>query len=359
VNELVLVILTAMVCGVATYGVAKRMVSCAGRVARPDLPDARRLHAEATPRGGGIGLLLFVPVAAFLARPAAPECTWTIAWWLFGFALPNGLIGAVDDWRPLPSELKLTIQLVVAYVYVSAGFSVGLVDFPPFSPLSLGWAAPWLTTLWLVWATNVFNFMDGIDALAGVSGAIFMMALAVLSTSAPGSDVGVASTCIMAGCSLTGFLILNRPPARIFMGDGGALFVGAVLAGATVLLSGPTTRVPSAAPLLVMGPFLFDATYTLIRRLLAGKRVLDAHCSHLYQRLARGGWSHARVRSIYFGLNVAAGCGALLLVHGGTIFHSLVWATAIGAAVGLVAITRHVEHRRILLPSELGPPRRP
>jgi len=92
-----------------------------------------------------------------------------------------------------------------------------------------------------------------------------------------------------------------------------------------------------------MGTFVFDAGYTLIRRLFAGERVLEPHCSHLYQRLARSGWSHAQVRSLYFGLNLMMGSGALILVYGDVVLRFFVWLISVSACVGLVAVTRRVE----------------
>src|SRR5262249_33130343 len=148
---------------------------------------------------------------------------------------------------------------------------------------------------------------------------------------------------------LAGFLILNRPPARVFMGDGGALFVGALLAVATVLLSRPNMSAPSAAPALVLGVFLFDTSYTLVKRLLAGEPVLQAHCRHLYQRLVKAGWDSKKVCWVYLALNLTAGLGALALVHADIRYHGFVWVIIISACIGLLGIVRRTEHHHSML----------
>jgi len=341
-NELIPIVSAAVSSGIASYGVAKWLIRHGGPVLRHDLPGIRSLHKHVTPRGGGLGLLVLVPAACLLVQGEAVDTKATI-WWLFGLALPNGLLGAFDDCRPLPPQLKLILQFVIAYTFASAGYIVHFTDLSLLGAFGLEWTAPLLTSLWVVWLTNVFNFMDGMDALAGVSGIIFMTGLTVIEGSSSGTKAGISGACIIAAGAVAGFLILNRPPARIFMGDGGALFIGGMLAGATVLLSEPGKGVPFAAPLLLMGTFVFDAGYTLIRRLFAGERVLEPHCSHLYQRLARSGWSHAQVRSLYFGLNLMMGGGALILVYGDVVLRFFVWLISVSACVGLVAVTRSVE----------------
>jgi len=342
----VLVVLAAAAtCGICTYGVAKWMVLRSGCMTQHDLPDVRRLHSQPTLRGGGLGLLLFVPLVGLVAVGVAAESKEAITWWVLGFAVPNGLVGVWDDRRSLPSIVKLAFQFVFAYAYVRAGFTLQLIAASPFGLLELGWTAPLLTTLWIVWLTNVFNFMDGMDALAAISGILFMMEFAVIGATT--SQLAVAGICVVAAGGLVGFLILNRPIARIFMGDSGALFVGALIAGATVVLT-KGTSVPFPALFLVVATFVFDASYTLAWRFLNGENVLQAHCNHLYQRLARAGCSHVKVRFLYFGLNVTTGCCALILTYAHPTFHGLAWATAVTTWVGLVAITRHVEHRRLV-----------
>src|SRR5262249_47865358 len=129
--------------------------------------------------------------------------------------------------------------------------------------------------------------------------------------------IPLAAICIVAAAALAGFLVLNWPPARIFMGDGGALFIGAVLASAVVLLAGrPHPDVPLAAPLLVMGTFLWDATYTILFRIVRREDWLHPHRRHLFQRLVLAGWSHSAVRRLYFALALGMATAGPLLTRG-------------------------------------------
>jgi len=137
------------------------------------------------------------------------------------------------------------------------------------------------------------------------------------------------------------------------MGDGGALFTGAFLAGASILLS-KESRVSFVVPLLVIGSFLFDTSYTLVRRILAGERILHAHCSHLYQRLARSGLSDGRVRLLYFGLNVLSVCSALLFINVDVWGRVLLALFVTCACAALLVITHRMERQALsALPREL------
>jgi len=319
------------------------MVSRAGRFVRYDSPDGRRLHIRQKPRGGGLGLLLSVPPAVLLAGQG-PDIE--IRWWLFGLALPNGFLGLADDFRPLPPAFKLAVQFVFALFYTSYRPMAESPDVLPFATLIVNWTVSLVTAVWIVWLTNMFNFMDGMDLLAGVSGVMFLIGFALLATTASIAFPTLSGACLIAASGLIGFLFLNRPPARIFMGDGGALFIGAFLAGASVLLW-RESRVSFVAPLLVIGIFMFDTSYTLVRRFVAGEPVLQAHCSHLYQRLARSGLSHTRVRLLYFGLNALSGCSALLFVNVNLWIRALLALFVTCGCASLLFITHRMERRAL------------
>lgn len=330
-------------CAAFCYAVARWLIANSG-LTRVDVPDERRLHKEPTPRGGGIGL----PIAVCLVSlPAAfwlwPEQQRAILWCVFGAALPLGVLGAIDDYKPLRSRTKFLTMFGVAGVFVGLGYHVDVLHLAPAPALPIGWFGYVFSAFWVVWATNVYNFMDGMDALATACGAIFFVALAIFA--APGLSV----ICLCAAAGLAGFLVLNRPPARIFMGDSGALFIGALL-GAVVLVVGQSEPepgqaryVPLIAPIYVLAPFLWDATYTLFYRIVKRENWLHPHRRHLFQRLVLSDWPQPRVRAIYVGLSLLMACGALSLPRADLWLQATVLIAGLGALITLSVVTERVE----------------
>lgn len=344
---MVSLVVAALVGLAAGLGGAALMLARARRGALPvDVPDGRRLHEIPTPRGGGIGL----PLAGALAVPVALVAgaglderlalVGVLAW-----ALPNGVLGYVDDFRPMRSRVKFAIQTALALVAVALGLRLDVLAVPPFAPVALGAAAWPVSVLWLVWLGNLYNFMDGMDALAAVSGALFFAGFALWSH---GAGLGAhAAVAVAVAAAMLGFLRYNLPPAKIFMGDAGSLFAGGLLGALSLSLArADTAAVPIAASTLLLGPFVWDATYTIARRALRGDPMLP-HRTHLYQRLALAGWSHTRVRALYFGLAAASFAGALALPRATAAVGGAIVGMALAAGVGLVLLTRLAERANV------------
>jgi UDP-N-acetylmuramyl pentapeptide phosphotransferase/UDP-N-acetylglucosamine-1-phosphate transferase len=263
----------------------------------------RSSHTVPTPRLGGAGLALGFGLAAAiylglpgratpLANPA--QLGWVGLGWGLMFA-----VGLLDDLFDLPPLLKLALELAGALVPTLAGGVIlqcgALPGGGPFLPLA------GLTTLWILFFTNGYNFMDGMDGFAGRFAQVAATALfAVILTAAWRRGVALraeAGLPLLLAAACGGFLQWNRPPARVFMGDGGSLSTGYLLAIFPVLgqrgTFGPAPALATAGTILL--PFIFDVTLTLIRRLRRGENILKAHREHLYQRLMRTGLSHAAV----------------------------------------------------------------
>ena len=232
------------------------------------LPNHRSLHQRPVPRIGGLGLLAgFVAGLAF--APAAAPPTPVLA----GLLL-LALVSLIDDLRGLPAAWRLLVQ----------GVAIGLALHGLGAPPADWW---WLLPLG-VWCVNLYNFMDGADGLAGgmaVSG-FGAMGLALPCWSGAAS----ATPSLVLAASAAGFLIWNRPPARIFLGDVGSTSLG-YLAFVLALDGIDRGGFSPWLPTIAFAPFLFDSGLTLTRRLLRGERVWEPHREHLYQRYvaARGG----------------------------------------------------------------------
>ena len=251
-----------------------------------DLPNERSSHARPIPRGAG---LILTPVAAGvvggvgLYGPNAPASAVAVA----GVALALGLVSWLDDRRGLPVFLRLSAHVLAvgAALYVmryAAPFLGGAL--PPELDLAV------TGFLWL-WFVNLYNFMDGIDGIAGTETAIVGFGVAVVAalTGAAGglSLIGVSFVAIA-----TGFLWWNWPPAKIFLGDVGSIPFGFLIGWLLLLL---VQQGQWAAALILPLYYVADATITLARRILRRERFWQAHRQHFYQRAAWGGMGHAGV----------------------------------------------------------------
>jgi len=275
-----------------------------------DFPNARSSHVRATPRGGGVSIVVVVSAAlALLCARGLINVDLFVA--LIGGGALVALVGLLDDRKAVPATIRLTVHLVAAVWSVSwldgfAGLRVG-------SHVVLGGlTGDALAVLAIVWTLNLFNFMDGIDGIAA-SEAILVAAGAALLLG-PSSGVIAAALILAAACA--GFLAWNWPPARIFLGDVGSGYLGFVIS----VLAIASARAGTAQPwvwLILSGAFLADATITLARRLMRGERVYEAHRSHAYQRLARRWRSHLRVTLAVVLLNLLwlLPCAALAAEH--------------------------------------------
>jgi len=279
-----------------------------------DIPNERSSHTQPTPRGGGLLIVLVTLVGLWLAAPFLGIGVLTPA--LAAFSLAAALIAWVswrDDLRPLPNRVRFGAHAAGALMVILFVGYWRSVELPLLPTFPLGWLGVPLTFLWLAGLTNAYNFMDGIDGLAGgqaVVGGLGWLALGQLVGLPLVSLMGV----LVAGSSL-GFLGHNWPPARIFMGDVGSAFLGFTLATLAVLGGLVDARLPFAGVLLLW-PFAFDTIFTILRRLRRGENIFAAHRSHLYQRLVIAGWRHRTVTLLYLGLALLGVALALAWVGG-------------------------------------------
>jgi Fuc2NAc and GlcNAc transferase len=241
----------------------------------PDSPNARSAHQRVTPRGGGIVIVIIACFSAVLFK--SPSGSVGL---VFLVALPLAALGLVDDRINLPAALRYVFQLLTA---------VGLVLISPL-PLHIAWLSVPLLLFAITAIINFTNFIDGLDGLAAGC-------MLVLLSTALIAFQGLALLPVSSLIGATfGFLVWNWSPAKIFMGDVGSTFLGAVFAG--FVLQAPSWS-DALSLLLVATPLLGDAFFCVQRRLFVGQPIFQAHRLHLYQRLHRAGWPHARVSSLY------------------------------------------------------------
>ena len=263
-----------------------------------DLPNARSSHTVPTPRGGGVAIVLVMLAALPLIwwRGVLPVAT---LWALLGGGALVGIVGWLDDRGHVAVRWRLLGHFAAA-LWALAWLG-GLPPLPIFGlVVDFGWAGYGLALLYLVWLLNLYNFMDGIDGIAGIEAVTVCLGGVVLHwLSSGGGDGGAWVTPLLLATAVTGFLVWNFPRARIFMGDAGSGFVGLQL-GLLSLWAGWLEPELFWGWLILLGAFVVDATVTLMRRLLRGERVYEAHRSHAYQRASRRLQSHVPV-SLAFG----------------------------------------------------------
>ncbi|MDQ7010674.1 MAG: glycosyltransferase family 4 protein [Mariprofundaceae bacterium] len=265
-----------------------------------DSPNARSLHEHPTPRTGGVAIIVS-------AIAGWGVLVWYSGWpaemrWVAFAALLTAAVSFTDDVRELSAGIRLAVHALAAAILI-AGEMV----------LPWGWFGTIITFLAIIWALNLYNFMDGMDGFAGGM-AVFGFGFLGLAGSQSGNGAFAWYSWMVAASAL-GFLLLNFPPARIFMGDAGSATLGLLAAGFS--LWGIHAGLFSLwLPLLVFSPFVVDATVTLLRRALRGDRVWQAHRTHYYQRLVRAGWGHRKTVLAEYALMLAAGGSAILMQAG-------------------------------------------
>jgi UDP-GlcNAc:undecaprenyl-phosphate GlcNAc-1-phosphate transferase len=272
-----------------------------------DHPGARSLHQIPVSRVGGIALV--IAAAAGVAGAVLIKVTTFDHTMLWALTAATGLTftcSAIEDVYGLSPAIRFALQGLSAVMVVTAialtGFQ-GVTGFPDWLLLST-------TVVGIIWMANLFNFMDGSDGLAGGMSLFGFGALAAVAALA--GAWFVFTTAALVAAATLGFLMLNLPPARVFMGDAGSVtlgFIAAALSSILVLQHGVSPYVPA----LSFAPFLLDATITLLRRLYRRERVWRPHRQHWYQRLVLAGWSHRQVLQLYWPLMVTGGAMAILL----------------------------------------------
>lgn len=272
-----------------TFGLTYLMRAYAVKKNIIDNPNERSSHSIPTPRGGGVAV-----VCSYLLALAVlmynQQLTVHIGLTLIAAGFIIALLGFLDDHGHINSMLRLAIHFLVASgVVISLG---GFGEVSAFNGIPLGFIANIIAVLFLVWLLNLYNFMDGINGIASVEAITTTVSMAVLyyllNISLNADILWLLAACVF------GFLLWNFPKAKIFMGDACSGYLGLTL-GILALIALKENLALFCAWIICLGAFVVDATYTLIKRVLNGYKMYDAHRSHSYQILSRKYKSHTPV----------------------------------------------------------------
>ena len=305
----VLTFFIALVIAALTTPVSMKLASRWGAIA---YPGGRHVHTKPIPRLGGLAIY-----AAFWSSALIMQ-VWDVQ--MTGLFLGSTIIlvvGIWDDIRGMRPLVKLFWQIASAAVLLKFGFSMDVISLPFIGPVDFGALGLILMLFWVVGLVNTVNVSDGLDGLA--AGICFIVALLLFWSANQSFQLTVAPahlTLALAG-ALLGFLFFNFPPARVFMGDSGSMFLGYIIGGISIMgLLKTATILGLVFPLLVLGMPVTDLTFAIIRRKLRGQSMATADRGHLHHRLLDAGLTqHSAVLSMY-GISVCFGVAAVLGAKG-------------------------------------------
>ena len=277
-----------------------------------DIPEKRSSHTVPTPRGGGLSFVLIISVALiYLFYSNDIEINVFLS--LFGGGLLVAGIGLWDDYKHIPAQWRLIVHLIASVWAIYWLSSISWISSAE-NLMLLNLFVDVVAIIYLAWVLNLFNFMDGIDGIAsveticiGITAALFI--LFQMYNSGTGevlsdqSSHGSIILLVILSLSVLGFLVWNWPPARIFMGDVGSGYLGFFL-GVVTIYTAKNDILTIWVWLILMGAFLVDSTFTLVKRFISGERWYEAHRSHAYQHAAHRYGSHKKVTLAVLFINI-------------------------------------------------------
>lgn len=281
------------------------------RIGAVDIPkDDRRVHKKAMPLMGGLAIFAAVVIAVLIFLPLDRST--------FSILLGGTLIvmsGIINDLKDLSPKLKLLFQVLAGLILIFGGVKVDVITNPftsGISVLDLRWLSIPITLFWVVGITNTLNLIDGLDGLAAGVAMISSISFMLVASKFVNPEITILAAIVAGSC--LGFLPFNFNPAKIFMGDTGALFLGFMLAA--ISIEGVMKSVATIAiivPILILGVPIFDTTFAIFRRLLNGQSIMAADKGHLHHRLLNRGYSQKKTVLILYGISSVFGLFAVLV----------------------------------------------
>lgn len=306
------------------------------RLGAIDRPGDRRVHGRATPRLGGIAILLgffAALLALFGIQAAIAELFFAQPRQILGLVLGGLLVcglGALDDLRGLRAWHKLWVQSAAAIIAYASGFRIDAIKLPFIGDLQMGAFGVVVTAFWIVAIINAMNLIDGLDGLAG--GVAFFACVTNFVVGAINHDMIVMLLSASLGGAALGFLLFNFSPASIFMGDSGSMFLGFVLATTSILGNSvkSSTTVAILVPFVALGLPIIDTLLAMMRRVLEHRSIFSADRGHIHHQLLAMGLTQRRAVLILYGLSVLFTASAIIVSIGRN--------TAVGAALVVITI---------------------
>jgi len=289
-------------------------------------PSSHHIHRRPMPRLGGVAIFVsFVTVTSLLTSTSyelwvgfAPR---TLVWLLVPAAMVF-LLGLYDDIFPATPSLKFAVQALAASLLYFGG--VGRFNLPAVLGLSgFEWLALPLTIFWVLWITNAFNLIDGLDGLA--AGSTLFSTLTLFAVSCVSGNQGITVLALTLAGAIIGFLRFNFNPASIFLGDCGSMFLGFMLSALALTGSQKTpTTIAVAIPVVSFGLPIFETALSVVRRYLSGQPLFTADREHIHHKLMKQGLTHRQVVILLYGVSALCGILSLCLLYPGGVTMAIV-----------------------------------
>jgi UDP-GlcNAc:undecaprenyl-phosphate GlcNAc-1-phosphate transferase len=301
-----------------------------------DVPNERKIHKSPISRLGGIAIWLSTMLTfLFLVLLSYYPYGSLLSGILLGGSLMF-LLGLIDDIYNLDAKFKLVIQLSIATIVYLLGVKIDTLFNPFGNAIDLGIFSYPITILWIVGITNAVNFIDGVDGLAGSVISVSSITLALVAVAmTPAQPITALIAFILAG-SMLAFLTFNFNPAKIFMGDSGALFSGFLLATLSIagVMKGATLAI--LLPFLVLAVPIMDITFSSLRRIMKGKSPFVADAEHIHHKLLKAGFSQKKTVAILTSVAIAG--GAVATYFSGVLNHYFIYIAVLLAIMILLSI---------------------
>lgn len=322
--------LTLVLAFVASILLTPLVKMLAIRIGAVDTPNYRKVHARIMPRLGGLAIFGAFLIGYFILQPENPTAPFIILG-----ALMIIITGVLDDMFEITAKAKLLGQLIAAGIVIYGGLDIDFIKLPFGGELDFGYLNIPLTILWIVGITNAINLIDGLDGLAAGVSTIALITIAGMALMM-GNTFVFAMAAILAVSSL-GFLFYNFHPAKIFMGDTGALFLGFMIAVLALMGFKNITVISLVIPIIMLGVPISDTFFAIVRRYRMKQPLSAADKSHLHHCLLNVGFTHRQTVLIIYALAAMFGVAALIFSQ------ATVWGAILLLAVMLVAIELFVE----------------
>ncbi len=317
------------------------VISFSQRQGLMDKPNARKIHSHPIPRLGGVAIWL-CSILSFLALIILSYYPYRSL--LSGLLLGSSLmflLGLVDDVYGLSAKFKFIIQISIATIVFCLGVKISSVFIPFIGLIEIPSVLSYLLTIgWIVGISNAVNFIDGVDGLAGSVITVSSVTLGLIAIAlVPADNVSSLIAFILAG-SMLGFLTYNFHPAKIFMGDSGALFAGFLLSVLSIMYSMKSTDIKMYVPLLVLAVPIIDITFSSLRRILKGTSPFVADASHIHHRLLNLGLSQNKAVLVLVAFSIFTGWLATNIAASDTTKYFLY---AVIISIIMIILNRHAK----------------
>lgn len=313
-----MVYFTLFLCFIVAVLITPAVKWLAFRIGATDKPNQRKVHQKIMPRLGGLAIFISFIIGYFVLKPASPYATAIVIG-----ATIIVLTGVLDDIYELPPKWKLLGQIVAAVVVVYGGIRVDFINLPFGGHLQFGLLSIPITMLWIIGITNAINLIDGLDGLAAGVSSIALVTIAGMAATMGNTYAFVFAMSLLLLGSTLGFLLYNFHPAKIFMGDTGALFLGYMISVLSLLGFKNVTVFSLIIPILILGVPISDTLFAIVRRIVNKQPLSAPDKSHLHHCLLRLGYSHRQTVLIIYGMAAMFGLAAVLLSKA-TMFGALV-----------------------------------